>query len=513
MSDSSGSNDARDSSNTGNTSNTRVEVRVAVEELTRHAPLDLYAALREVLPAEEVFLFESLEGAPADRRSAVVGFGRLAGIRVHADRIEVDGRTAELERALAGAVEAAGLTPCGPVADGRYAFRLTHSDQVWDALGRAQALFEVTTELPDTGYAFGFLTSLAYESSWHMERLPERTDGDDGRPDITLTLFRDTVWYDVDDGRVRRLRAHGPAFAGLPELPALPRPAPPTTHPSAPAPVRVRDSVDRETFLGWAGRCLEHIRVGDAYQIQIGHRLDVETGLTPLDVYRRLRHRNPSPYMYLMPRAGRTLIGASPELFFRIEDGEILMRPIAGTARRGPDEEVNRLRVKEMRESVKERAEHIMLVDLCRNDIGRVALPDTQPVRRLMEVETYSHVFHLVSTVSGRLAPDTGVWDAVRATFPAGTMSGAPKVRAMEIIDGLERERRGAYAGAVGLVDVRGWSELALCIRTIEYDGHNYSTQSSAGMVAQSEPESEWQETLAKMGAAYWALTGEELLP
>lgn len=512
-----------------------MEVRVAVEELARHAPLDLYAALREVLPAEEVFLFESLEGAPADRRSAVVGFGRLAEIRVHADRVEVDGPAPELKRALAGAVEAAGLVTDGPAAgcpvayhplpDGPYVFRFTGSDQVWDALGRAQGLFSLTTDLPDSGYAFGFLTSLAYESSWHMEELPERTGGDGGRPDITLTLFRDTVWYGVGDGRVRRLRADSPAFAGpadlpdLPELPALPREREREQErrqeqvPPAPAPRSVRDSVDRETFLGWAERCLEHIGVGDVYQIQIGHRVDVETDLTPLDVYRRLRGRNPSPYMYLMPQAGRTLIGASPELFFRIEDGEILMRPIAGTARRGPDEEVNQRRVKEMRESVKEQAEHIMLVDLCRNDIGRVALPSTQPVDRLMEVETYSHVFHLVSTVSGRLDPEVGVWDAVRATFPAGTMSGAPKVRAMEIIDGLERERRGAYAGAVGLVDVRGWSELALCIRTIEHDGHTYSTQSSAGMVAQSEPESEWQETLAKMGAAYWALTGEELLP
>ncbi|MGW0389356.1 anthranilate synthase component I family protein [Streptomyces sp. NPDC003042] len=512
-----------------------VEVRVGVEELARHAPLELYAALSAVLPEQEVFLFESLEGAAPDRRSAVVGFGRLAEIRVHADRVEVDGAAPALKRALAGAVEAAGLAAAAPAADGPaagcpvahhplpegpYVFRFERSEQVWDALGRAQGLFSLTTDLPRERYAFGFLTSLAYESAWHMEELPERTGGDGGRPDITLTLFRDTVWYDVNDGRVRRLRADSPAFAGLPEPPELPelpapaqaRPVAADGYPEAPVPRSVRDSVDRETFLGWAARCLEHIGVGDVYQIQIGHRLDVESDLTPLEVYRRLRGRNPSPYMYLMPQAGRTLIGASPELFFRIEDGAIVMRPIAGTARRGPDDEVNQRRVKEMRQSTKEQAEHIMLVDLCRNDIGRVSLPSTQPVDRLMEVETFSHVFHLVSTVSGRLEPGTDVWDAVRATFPAGTMSGAPKVRAMEIIDGLERESRGAYAGAVGLVDVRGWSELALCIRTIEYDGHRYSTQSSAGMVAQSDPESEWQETLAKMGAAYWALTGEELL-
>ncbi|MGP4051923.1 anthranilate synthase component I family protein [Streptomyces sp. 2A115] len=283
--------------------------------------------------------------------------------------------------------------------------------------------------------------------------------------------------------------------------------------PSAPVPLSVLDSVSRETFMDWADRCLEHIAVGDVYQIQIGHRIEVRSTLTPVQVYRRLRIRNPSPYMYLIPRAAGTLIGASPELFFRIEDDSIVMRPIAGTTRRGPDEEENQRRIKELRESTKERAEHIMLVDLCRNDIGRVTRPSTRPVGRLMAVERFSHVFHLVSTVAGRLEDGVGTWQAVRATFPAGTMTGAPKVRAMEIIDGLEELPRGSYAGAVGLVDVRGWTELALCIRTIEYDGSTYSTQSSAGMVAESEPAAEWRETLAKMGAAYWALTGEELLP
>ncbi|MBT2674966.1 anthranilate synthase component I family protein [Streptomyces sp. ISL-14] len=228
--------------------------------------------------------------------------------------------------------------------------------------------------------------------------------------------------------------------------------------------------------------------------------------------YRRLRARNPSPYMYLLPRAEGELIGASPELFFRSVDGEITMRPIAGTTRRGPDPEENDRRIKEMLASSKEQAEHIMLVDLCRNDIGRVSVPGTLPVDRLMTVEGFSHVFHLVSTVRGRLEPGTSAWDALRATFPAGTMSGAPKLRAMEIINALELQTRGSYAGAVGLVDVRGWTELALCIRMITYDAGVFSTQSSAGIVAESRVEAEWDETLAKMGAAYWALTGEELL-
>ncbi|MFJ9041567.1 anthranilate synthase component I family protein [Streptomyces sp. NPDC102406] len=500
-----------------------IGVRIGSAPLPRHEPLALYARLTGGRPSADVFLLESLAGSGEDRRSAVVGVGRLAEIRVHDRYLDIDGVPA-VAAALARAAAAAGLARDAPPGPGAHRLRFTGQDMLWAALGRAQRIFEVDGNVPARGYAFGFLASFAYESAWHMETLPARTKEPHG-PDITLSLFRDTVWYDVAGGAPRHLRARSGWFAaagpGADVAGAAARAAGDGAGPAlpeAPAPRSVRDSVGRETFLGWADRCLEHIGVGDLYQIQLGHRIDVETDLEPLDVYRRLRGRNPSPYMYLMPRAGGTLIGASPELFFRIEPDEaagdeIVMRPIAGTARRGPDDEENRRRVKEMRESTKEQAEHIMLVDLCRNDIGRVSRPSTQPVDRLMAVETFSHVFHLVSTVSGRLEPGVDVWQAVRATFPAGTMTGAPKVRAMEVIDGLESERRGGYAGAVGLIDVRGWSELALCIRTVEYDGATYSTQSSAGMVAQSDPAAEWRETLAKMGAAYWALTGEELLP
>ncbi|MDT9684992.1 anthranilate synthase component I family protein [Streptomyces sp. TRM76323] len=502
-----------------------IAVRVTATRLPHHDSLDVYERLRAARGEEDVFLFESVDGAEPDRRWAVVGFGRLAEIRVFDGHVEIDGAPGVVG-ALVPAAEEADLRPEG-AAPGGSGHRLGlpgDGGRVWELLARAQGLFDVDTDVPATSYAFGFLTSFAYESVWHMETLPARTKAPNG-PDITLTLFRDTVWYDLTTGEVRLLRAESAAFPRRADgtvgaVVAMAREAAReradgrrAAVPEAPAPLSVSDSVSRETFLEWADTCLEHIRVGDIYQIQIGHRIDVTTTLTPVDVYRRLRARNPSPYMYLMPRAGNTLIGASPELFFRIEGDEILMRPIAGTARRGADEEENQRRVKEMRESVKEQAEHVMLVDLCRNDIGRVSRPSTQPVDRLMAVESYSHVFHLVSTVSGRLEEGVDTWRAVRATFPAGTMTGAPKVRAMEIIDGLERERRGSYAGAVGLADVRGWSEFALCIRTVEYDGTTYSTQSSAGMVAQSEPEAEWRETLAKMGAAHWALTGEELLP
>jgi anthranilate synthase component 1 len=493
-------------------------VRVTETRLPRHAPLDLYTLLRRELGAREVFLLESLGGPEEHRGPTAVGLGRLAEIRVHARHVEIDGAPA-LAAAFAECATGVGLTPEPSGDAGVLRLAPTGPEQIWRLLAAAQSLFQVDTALPPSSYTFGFLTSVAYEAAWHMEELPRRDDAL-GPPDLTLTLFRDTVWYDVDSGGVRLLRtdsADGRLFPVRPpldlvDLAGRASAAPTAVVPEAPRPRAVRDSVPRETFLDQARVCLEHIGVGDIYQIQIGHRVDVLTELTPPDVYRRLRARNPSPYMYLLPRADGELVGASPELFFRSEDGEITMRPIAGTTRRGDDPEENERRVKEMLASSKEQAEHIMLVDLCRNDIGRVSLPGTLPVERLMTVEGFSHVFHLVSTVRGRLEPGTSAWDALRATFPAGTMSGAPKLRAMEIINSLERQARGSYAGAVGLVDVRGWTELALCIRTIAYDDGVYSTQSSAGIVAESRIEAEWDETLAKMGAAYWALTGAELV-
>ncbi|KOT52804.1 MULTISPECIES: anthranilate synthase component I family protein [Streptomyces] len=509
----------------------RFSVRVATVPLPGHDPLALYRALTAAAGHGETFLTESLAGPRADRRPAVVGHGRLAEIRLFAGHVEIDG-SGPLRHALGAAAEQAGLTPDATGRGPYDRYRLARSDQAWQLLCAAQEMFRVERDTPG-GYAFGFLATLGYEAAWHMEPLPART-ASRGGPDLTATLFRETVWYDHEAGTARLLTAGCADFppAGAVDVTALARRAAETPSdaaacPDAPAPLSVRDSVARADFLRWAERCLEHIRIGDIYQIQIGHRIDVRSTLRPDQVYQRLRARNPSPYMYLCPRGTGTLIGASPELHFRIEpetggpdgpgpgaaDGaRIVMRPIAGTTRRTPDPEENERRIEEMVTSSKERAEHVMLVDLCRNDIGRVARAGSLDESGLMTVETFSHVFHMVSTVGGRLAPGAGVWDAMAATFPAGTMTGAPKLRAMEIIDGIEEEPRGSYAGAVGLVDVAGWAEFALCIRTVVHDGEVYSTQSSAGIVAESTPEAEWNETLAKMAAAHWALTGSELL-
>lgn len=499
-----------------------VRVRVVAEDLPPVDALGLYEALAETRDQGDVYLFESLDGPDRDRHFAAVGCGRLAELRLFADRVEL-AAAGELGGALAAAVSAAAGQQ--PRTEGTLRqWGLRDARDVWTVLRAVQGCFAVDTDVPTGTFAFGFLTTLAYEAARSMEDLPDRRPhtGPDA-PHCTLVLFADTVWYDLRGGGVRHLRADGPLLppargreplrAVAARVHAAASGAAASVVPAAPVPLSVRDTVDEETFVRRAERCLGHIGVGDAYQIQIGHRIDVRSTLTPLEVYRRLRHRNPSPYMYLVPWAGRTVIGASPELFVKIQDDTLSMRPIAGTVPRGADPAEDGRRVAELRASAKEQAEHVMLVDLCRNDIGRVSVPGTLRVDTMMEVEPFAYVHHLVSTVAGRVRTGTDVWAAICATFPAGTMTGAPKLRAMEIIDEIEDEPRGIYAGALGLVDVRGFAVLALCIRTAVHDGVRYSTQASAGMVADSDPRAEWRETLAKMSATYWALTGEELLP
>jgi len=265
--------------------------------------------------------------------------------------------------------------------------------------------------------------------------------------------------------------------------------APPTTHQS---------NFTQPGFEAAVETCKEYIRAGDIFQVVISQRLQQETHARPLDIYRALRVVNPSPFMFLLRTPEVMLVGSSPEIMVRVEDGRTTIRPLAGTRRRGETEAEDRRLAEELLADPKERAEHVMLIDLARNDVGRVARYGSVELSDVMVVERYSHVMHITSNVTGQLREGLTALDALRAGLPAGTVSGAPKVRAMEIIDEIEPHRRGPYAGAVGYLDFTGNMDTCIALRTLVVQGQTAYVQAGAGIVADSVPETEYQETLSK---------------
>jgi len=270
--------------------------------------------------------------------------------------------------------------------------------------------------------------------------------------------------------------------------------------------LQIQANQTREQFERAVRSIQEDIAAGEIYQAVFSQRYDTVTLAPPFDVYRALRHINPSPYMYFIRMGADAIIGASPEMLVRVEGSHIETHPIAGTRRRGRTADEDHQLAEELRRNEKERAEHVMLVDLGRNDIGRVAEVGTVRVPQYMTVERYSHVMHLVSRVEGKLAPDCDRLDALKATFPAGTLTGAPKIRAMQIIGSLEPTRRGLYGGAVGYLDFAGNLDFCIAIRTITMRGQHAEIQAGAGIVADSVPAAEYQESCDKASAMLQAL-------
>ena len=278
------------------------------------------------------------------------------------------------------------------------------------------------------------------------------------------------------------------------------------TVPPSGRPLEVTSNLTREQFEGMVKTAKEYIAAGDIYQVVLSQRFEAAIDADPFTVYRALRHVNPSPYMYFLRVGGRSIVGSSPEMLVRVEGRQVQTHPIAGTRPRGRTEEEDVRLGEELKRNEKERAEHVMLVDLGRNDIGRVAKYGTVRVPTYMTLERYSHVMHLVSIVEGRLDDAHDRLDALVACFPAGTVSGAPKVRAMEIIAELENQRRGVYAGAVGYLDFAGNLDFCITIRTVLIENGRAYVQAGAGIVADSNPTAEYEETKDKARAVLRAL-------
>jgi anthranilate synthase component 1 len=268
----------------------------------------------------------------------------------------------------------------------------------------------------------------------------------------------------------------------------------------------IRSNFNRETFLAAVEACKEYIRAGDFFQIVISQRFETQTDASPLEIYRSLRVVNPSPFMVYFPLPKCTLVASSPEIMVRVENGTIVTRPLAGTRRRGTDDAEDRRLAAELLADPKERAEHIMLVDLGRNDVGRVSQYNSVTLSDVMSVEKYSHVMHITSNVTGQLAPGLTALDALRACLPAGTVSGAPKVRAMQVIDEIEPTKRGPYAGAIGYIDFTGNMDTCIALRTMVIQGKTAYVQAGMGIVYDSDPVAEFQETQDKARGLFRAI-------
>ena len=367
--------------------------------------------------------------------------------------------------------------------------------------------------------AGGLVGYLGYDMVRLMERLPARTTDSIGVPDALMirpTLF--AIFDNVNDeltlaapvraaeGRSAQ-QAWEAAEARLAEAEAaldrpLPHPAPAVALPPPPAPV---SNIDKDTFLGMVRRAKEYIGAGDAFQIVLSQRFEAPFALPPFALYRALRRINPAPFLFFLDFGGFAVVGSSPEILVRLRDGMVTLRPLAGTRRRGATHEEDRALEAELLADPKEQAEHLMLLDLGRNDVGRVSEVGSVRVTEKFVIERFSHVMHISSNVEGKLRPHLDALDALIASFPAGTLSGAPKVRAMEIIEEMEPARRGIYAGCIGYFAADGTMDTCIGLRTaLVKDGTMY-VQAGAGIVADSDPEAEHEECQQKARALFRA--------
>jgi anthranilate synthase component I len=463
-------------------------------------PVGVYRKLAAGRP--NTFLLESAEPGASFSRWSFVGVDALACLSV------VDG-----EASWTGEVPPGLPTEGDPLA-------------VLGTAWRAVSAPRLPGLPPLTG---GFVGYLGYDVVRRIERLPDKAVDELGLPELTMLLVTDLAAVDHHECTVVLIAnallrpgmsavdldaAYADAVHRLDAMQAaLATPAPPTVAViGAPAPKEAISRTPPGEYQPAVELALEAVRAGEVFQIQVGQRFVAETDADPLDVYRVLRTLNPSPYMYFLRTADVDIVGCSPEALVTVKDDHAVLHPIAGTRRRGETAERDAAFAAELVSDPKEQAEHVMLVDLARNDLGRVSAPGTVEVVEFGAVERYSHVWHIVSTVESQVANGMDAFDVLTATFPAGTLTGAPKVRAMELIEELEPVRRNVYGGAVGYLDAAGDLDMAIAIRTAVMRNGVAYVQAAAGIVADSVPSLEEQETRNKARAVLQAIATAETL-
>lgn len=441
------------------------------------------------------YLLESVQGGEKWGRYSIIGLPCRTALRVRGNDITVEIAGDIVERAFA----------TDPLA--------------W--IEQYAARYRVPTLAGLPRFTGGLVGYFGYDCVRYIEpRLgPSRAPDPLGTPDIMLLLSDEVVVFDNLSGKLHIVvhvdptaeNAHSQGVQRLREIAEqLRRPTPSYATGDRPVvQVNERDFTSGFSQAGYehaVGKIRDYIIAGDAMQVVLSQRMTINYDAPPLQLYRALRCLNPSPYMFFFDMGDFHVVGSSPEILVRVEDQVVTVRPLAGTRRRGASEEEDRHNERELLADPKERAEHLMLIDLGRNDVGRVSEAGSVRVTEQMVVERYSHVMHIVSNVVGRLRPGMSAIDALRATFPAGTVSGAPKIRAMEIIDELEPVKRGVYAGAVGYLGWNGNMDTAIAIRTAVIKEGVLHVQAGAGIVADSVPRAEWDETLSKGRAIFRAV-------
>jgi anthranilate synthase component 1 len=448
-------------------------------------PLSLFRRLDD---GRTSFLFESVEGGEKWGRFSFIGTGARAVFRAQGADVE----WTEAGRTLCSRVSG---DPLEFLRAKLAAFRPVHLEGL---------------DLPR--FLGGAVGMISYDWVRFVERIPDANPDETQMPDLWFVFPETIVVYDNVRKTAFLVRhveiAPGADVAalyqrGAAELEAVVRklraPLPAEElHAPVRAPMELHRSTTEGQFHEMVKRAKEYIEAGDIFQVVLSQQFRIPLQVDPFSIYRHLRLINPSPYLFFLRCEGPVLIGSSPEILVRLEDGKVDVRPIAGTRPRGRTPEQDQALERELLADPKERAEHVMLVDLGRNDVGRVAETGSVHVSELAVIERYSHVMHIVSNVQARLRKDCDWLDLLRATFPAGTLSGAPKVRAMEIIDELETLRRGPYGGCVGYVDYSGNMDTAIAIRTLLVKDGQIFLRAGAGIVADSEPEREYKETVDK---------------
>ena len=456
-------------------------------------PLSIFRRLDD---GRTSFLFESVEGPERWARYSFIGTGARAMFRARGSQVEwVEGGHTERLRADGDPLEI-----------------------LRQKLAETRLAMQPGADLPR--FLGGAVGLVGYDWVRFVERIPDANPDEANLPDLWFVLPETVVAFDnvrhsalivrdvfLKEGDEPAAR-YREALAAIDEVVArLREPLPAEAdHQPVRAPMDLQRSTTREDFHASVKRAKEYIEAGDIFQVVLSQQYRLPLQVDPFTIYRHLRRINPSPYLFFLRCEGPVLIGSSPEIHVRVEDGAVDLRPIAGTRRRGRDPEEDAALEAEMLEDPKENAEHVMLVDLGRNDVGRVAEIGSVHVNEFSVVERYSHVMHLVSNVRGRMREGLDWLDLLRATFPAGTLSGAPKVRAMEIIDELETLRRGFYGGCVGYVDYSGNMDTAIAIRTMLVKDGQVFLRAGAGIVADSDPEFEFQECESKARALVEAI-------